>query len=388
MPEGINDYRLRADVDLDAIRSNIIQIQKGLSDHVKSCAVVKADGYGHGAVQVARAVSDLVDFYAVATIEEGLELREGGISHPILVLGYVHPSMYKTAVRERIRMTVYDSDMAEQMSIAAADASSGPALIHIKLDTGMSRIGFPVSDESAETVLQISRLPGIEVEGIFTHFANADDESPEKALKQLALFRSFTERLEQKGLKIPVRHCANSAAATWIPEAHMDMVRLGISMYGLYPSCYVRQITLTPAMSLKSHVIMVKKIPAGTSVGYGSTWTAPEDSMIATIPVGYADGYNRRLSNIGYVLIGGAKYRIVGRVCMDQMMVDVTRPLESSGDKASASPACDVKQGDEVVLVGKSGDLCITMEEISELAGSFNYEFACGISKRVPRIYR
>ena len=160
----------------------------------------------------------------------------------------------------------------------------------------------------------------------------------------------------------------------------MDMVRLGISMYGLYPSCHVRQIELAPAMALKSHVIMVKKIPQGTSVGYGSTWTANRDSIIATVPVGYADGYNRGLSNRGYVLIGGAKYRIAGRVCMDQMMVDVTEPLEGT--------ACKVSQGDEVVLVGQSGDLRITMEEISELAGSFNYEFSCGISKRVPRVYR
>ncbi|MBQ6369220.1 MAG: alanine racemase [Parasporobacterium sp.] len=386
MPEKYQYYRLWADVDLNAIRSNILKVQKNLSEHVRTCAVVKADGYGHGAVQVAEAVSDLVDFYAVATIEEGLELREHQIWKPVLVLGYVHPSMYESAIMNGIRLTVYDLSIAKGLSAAherlisqAGSEQVKDAPIHIKVDTGMSRIGFFPSRESVQVLKEIASLPGIRMEGIFTHFANADDETTERALDQLDVFRRFLSELEAEGLHFPVRHCANSAAATCLQEAQLDMVRLGISMYGLYPSCYVRQIPLEPAMSLRSHVIMVKKIPAGTPVGYGSTWTAPEESVIATIPTGYADGYNRGLSNKGYVLIGGAKYPVVGRVCMDQMMVDVTNPLEGKGG--------EVREGDEVILVGRSGDLYITAEEISELAGSFNYEFVCGISKRVPRIY-
>ena len=386
MPEKYQYYRLWADVDLGAIRSNILKVQKNLSEHVKTCAVVKADGYGHGAVQVAEAVSDLVDYYAVATIEEGLELREHQIWKPVLVLGYVHPSMYESAIMNGIRLTVYDLQIAQGLSAAherlisqAGSEQVKDASIHIKVDTGMSRIGFFPAPQSVQILKEIASLPGIRMEGIFTHFANADDETPDQAVRQLDVFRKVLAELEEQGLHFPVRHCANSASATCLKEAELDMVRLGISMYGLYPSRYVRQIELQPAMSLKSHVIMVKRIPAGTPVGYGSTWTAPQESVIATIPTGYADGYNRGLSNKGYVLIGGAKYRVVGRVCMDQMMVDVTHPIEGC--------AGEVREGDEVVLVGRSGDLCITAEEISELAGSFNYEFVCGISKRVPRIY-
>ena len=377
--------RLWADVDLNAIRSNIISLKKGLSKGTRICAVVKADGYGHGAVPIASSVDDLVDFYAVATIEEGLELRENRIEKPVLVLGYVHPSMYEEAIRNQIRVTVFDYKMAKALSdtwLRMVQDMDFPekqkAYVHIKADTGMGRIGFLPGEKSIETIRRISLLPGIETEGIFTHFANADEEEPEKTLKQLALFRSFVSETEAKGVHFSIRHCANSAAATWLRDADMDMVRLGISMYGLYPSRFVKQIRLKPSMSLKSHVIMVKKVPEGTTVGYGSTFTAPGERLIATIPAGYADGYSRALSNKGYLLINGAKYPVVGRVCMDQIMADVTEPLEG--------PAGEVKQGDEVVLIGRSGDLVITAEEIAELAGSFNYEFVCGISKRVPRI--
>ncbi|MBQ9030462.1 MAG: alanine racemase [Parasporobacterium sp.] len=373
-------YRLWADVDLGAIRSNIIKIQNNLPDQVMTCAVIKADGYGHGAAPVARAVEDLVNYYAVATIDEGLDLRAHEVIKPVLVLGYVHPSMTAQAIQNGIRMTVYDPETAQQISREALKAGQGQkAPVHIKVDTGMSRIGFFVNEEAADTVKKIADLPGIEIEGIFTHFANADDETPDNALGQLELFQQFLSMLKERGIEIPVQHCANSAAATQIPAAALNMVRLGISMYGLYPSRFVHQIPLDPALSLKSHVIMVKKIPEGTPVGYGSTWHAPGERILATIPAGYADGYSRSLSNKGYVLIGGSCYPVVGRICMDQLMVDVTEPSEGPG-----SP---VRQGDEVVLVGRQGDLEITAEEISELSGSFNYEFVCGISKRVPRIY-
>ncbi len=366
-------FRLWADIDLSAVRENIQNIQANLKPGVKSCAVIKADAYGHGAVEVARAIEDIVDFYAVATIDEAMELRGNGFAKPILILGYVHPSMYEIAVKNDIRLPVFDYETAAEISEAASGAGK-TARVHIKIDTGMSRIGIRPGAESAECVKKINNLSGVEIEGIFTHFANSDDKTADKARKQLDIFKAFIAELEVNGLNISVKHCANSAAATYLRDADMDMVRLGISIYGLYPSQYIHQIELKPALSLKSHVVMVKTIPAGTSVGYGSTWTADKKSVIATISVGYADGYFRSLSNKGYVLINGSKYPVIGRVCMDQIIVDV-----------SEKP--DVKRGDEVVLIGQSGDLRITTEEIADLAGSFNYEFVCGLTRRVARKY-
>ena len=365
-------YRLWAEVDLDAIRTNVQQLQKHLGKGVKTCAVIKADGYGHGALALAETLEDLADYYAVATMEEAMELRLHQVDKPVLILGYVHASQAEAAIRQEISLTVFNLEMAQQISDAAVRLHR-KARIHIKVDTGMSRIGFFPNPDSASIVRKISDLPGIELEGIFTHFACSDAESPASARRQLELFLTFIRMLEQLGIAIPVKHCANSAAATCLREADLDMVRLGISIYGLYPSEYIHQQELLPALSLKSHVIMVKTIPAGTCVGYGGTWTAERDSRIATIPVGYADGYLRSLSNKGSVLIRGAKYPVAGRVCMDQIMVDVT--------------GGQVEEGDEVVLIGKSGDLQITAEEISALAGSFNYEFVCGLGRRVPRIY-
>ncbi|MCF0229601.1 MAG: alanine racemase [Parasporobacterium sp.] len=366
-------YRLWAEVDLSAIRTNILNLQSSFTPGTKTCAVIKADGYGHGAQALAGCLADIVDFYAAATMEEAMEIRSAGVSTPVLILGYVHPVNGVSAAGNDIRFTVYDYDTARELS----DLCAGAGLklkVHIKADTGMGRIGFMPDEASADTVLAISRLPGLEIEGIFTHFANADDACPDSALAQLELFRKFIGYIEDRNVHIPVKHCANSAASTWIRETDMYMNRLGISIYGLYPSEYVHQTELIPAMTLKSHVVNVKTVPAGTCVGYGSTWTAAEERVIATIPVGYADGYMRSLSNKGSVLINGHRYPIAGRVCMDQIMADVTGPYE-------------VNKGDEVVLIGSSGDETITMEEISELAGSFNYEFACGLGRRIPRLY-
>lgn len=365
--------RVWADVNLDAIRSNIRAIQGNLKNTTKSCVVIKADGYGHGAVHVAQNVEDLVDFFAVATFDEGMELRSAGIGKPVLVLGYVHPSLSAAAARNEIRLTVYDMDNARKISEYAGRENTR-AVVHIKVDTGMGRIGFMPEEKAADIVAEIGELKGISIEGLFTHFANADAETPEYAMKQLKLFQDFSQMLQDRGILIPIRHCSNSAAATYLREADMDMVRMGISVYGLYPSAFVRQIPLQPALSLKSHVIMVKTVPAGTCVGYGSTWQAKRESRIATISVGYADGYSRSLSNKGYILIRGEQFPVIGRVCMDQIMADVTeRP--------------DVTEGDEVVLIGSSGAQCITAEEIADLSGSFNYEFVCGFGRRVPRKY-
>lgn len=368
-----NNFRVRADIDLDAIRKNIRSINRGLRKGTKTCAVIKANGYGHGAVQVAEKITDLVDFFAVATIDEALKLREHHITLPILVLGYVHHSMNEAAVKKDIRLTVYDYDMAKKISEAAKIARK-TAKIHIKLDTGMSRIGFPANKESIAEIKRIQNLPNIEIEGLFTHLFAADERSKASAMKQIMMFGEFGNDLSKAGVDIPIKHCSNSAAAINLSLANFDMVRLGIAMYGLYPSKYVKSIPLKPAMSLKSHITMVKTIKAGCSVSYGATWTADKDTVVATVPVGYADGYMRILSNKGYVLIHGKKAPIIGRVCMDQLMVDVTKISK-------------VKQFEEVVLIGKQKDAEITAEEIADLADTINYEIVCAVSERVPRVY-
>jgi len=365
-------------VDLNAIRSNIEKICSVINDGTMVCAVIKADAYGHGAVAVAGCVQDMVDYFAVATMDEAMELRRAGIRKPILILGFVHPHFCLSAADNDIRLTVFSYNYARKISDIVSTAGL-KVKIHIKLDTGMSRIGFACTDESLEDILKISRLPGIETEGMFTHFARADEESPAYALKQLDAFNAFYERMKKEGVTVPVRHCSNSAAATYLRESDLDMIRLGISAYGMYPSGFISQIKLTPALSLKSHVIMVKKISKGTHVGYGGTWTAVKDSYIATIPVGYADGYHRTLSNRGAVLINGCRYPVVGRICMDQLMADVT---PENPDKP-----CMVNEGDEAVLIGKSGENRITAEELAELAGTINYELTCSLSPRVPRCY-
>lgn len=368
-----NFFRICADVDLSAVRTNIINMKKGLKEGTKTCCVIKADGYGHGAVPIARAVGDLADFYAVAAVEEALNLRANGIDKPILILGYIHPDGFEEAIKNNIRLTVFDLETARLVS-ETAQALKTDAKIHIKIDTGMSRIGFFPDAESAGTIKEISALAGMEIEGIFTHLYASDSADKASAFAQVEKFNGFCGLLEENGVNIPVKHCSNSAAAISMPEANLDMVRLGIAMYGLYPSDDVHELKLVPALSLKSHIVMVKEIPAGTSVGYGGTYTAHKPVKVATIPVGYADGYFRLLSNKGYVLINGCTAPIIGRVCMDQFMADV-------------SDIPDVKKGDEAVLIGRSKDKTVTMEEISALAGSFNYEFACDIGKRVPRRY-
>lgn len=366
-------YRVWAEVDLDAVKENVLNIKKGLNEGVKTCAVIKADGYGHGAVPIAKKLKNDVDCFAVATFDEATNLRNHDIDLPILCLGYIHVENTQYAVRSQIRMTVFDLEMAERIDEFARDID-GTAKVHIKVDTGMSRIGFAPTEESMDIIEKIYNMNNIEVEGIFTHFAEADSDDLTSTAKQLDTFKKFCGALEAKGIHIPVKHCSNSAAATQMSEANMDMVRLGISIYGLYPSEYVHQITLKPALSLHSHVVMVKTIEAGTSVSYGATFTAEKSTVVATIPVGYADGYYRSLSNKGSVLINGKRAPIIGRVCMDQFMVDVT-------------DIPDVHRDTRVTLIGKDGDEEITMEEISELAGSFNYEFACDIGKRVPRVF-
>lgn len=366
-------YRCSADINLDAIRSNIKKAQKTLKDGVKTCAILKADGYGHGAVPIAKNIADLVDFYAVASFEEAMELVNNDIKTPILILGYIHYSFNEEAIKNDIRLTVYDYDMAKKISKSAIKVGK-TAKIHLKINTGMNRIGFKPSFENLEIIKKISRLKGVEIEGIFTHFHSADEKSLDSSFEQENLFKDYTKMIENMGIHIPVKHCSNSAATIRMKDANFDMVRMGILIYGLYPSEHVRQMKLKPAMTLKSHITTLKTIEKGDTVGYGATFTAEQEMKIATVSVGYADGYLRNLRNKGKVIIRGQIAPIVGGVCMDQIMVDV-------------SNIPDVKLHDEVILVGKSKGVEVPMEDVAELAGTINYEFACGITRRVTRRY-
>lgn len=366
-------YRVSARIDLDAIVWNMERTREKISEQTKIMAVIKADGYGHGAVVVARAIRHVADAYGVATLEEGLELRQAGIRKPVLILGPVPRQVYSEAIMQGLSLTVTNYDMAKCLSQEAGKAGK-MAHIHVKVDTGMGRIGFLPGEESLAEIQQIARLPDVELEGIFTHFATADENEKDRAYKQLSRFLSFTGQLEERGVTFFVRHAANSAAIMEMPEAHLDMVRSGITTYGLYPSDQVAkdQLKIRPAMSLVSQVIYKKVLGPGCGIGYGSSFVTGRETTVATIPVGYGDGYPRALSNKGRVLIHGKSAPILGRVCMDQMMVDVTDiPM--------------VQEGDVVTLLGKDGQEEITAEELATGEDSFHYEILCGIGKRVPR---
>lgn len=369
--------RVTAEISLEAIENNIKSMSEIIKPGTRILAVIKADGYGHGALQVAVRLEqmDCVFGYATATAEEAFKLRNNGIRKPILVLGYTFPDNYEDMIRLDIRPAVFKKETARQLSEAAA-AVGRTCRIHIKVDTGMSRIGVPCNDEGVGTALDISHYDRLEVEGIFTHFARADEPDKSSAGKQLDRFRWFLEQCSAQGLDPELKHCSNSAAILEMPEANMDLVRAGITMYGLWPSGEELDdsIRLEPAMSLKSSIVYIKTIGKGTEISYGGIYTTDRNTRVATVPVGYADGYPRSLSNRGYVLIKGKKAPILGRVCMDQLMVDVTDIPEA-------------EEYDEVVLLGNSGGETITAEELGDLSGRFNYEFVCAISDRVPRKY-
>ena len=362
----------RVKIDLDAISSNIDAIREKAG--VPVMAVIKADAYGHGAVQVARLLQEKCAFFCVSSILEAMELRQAGLSTPILILGHTPKEAFPTAIREGIRPTIYRMEDALALS-EAAQALELPARFHFAVDTGMSRIGFQVTPEDADVCARIANLPGLYAEGLFSHFATADCADLRRAEAQAARFAEFDVLLRSRGVIIPIRHLNNSAGLMNFATPY-EMVRSGIITYGMYPSDEVDPglLTIRPALQWLSRVTHVKTLPAGREISYGGTYVTKADTVVATIPVGYADGYRRNLSGRFHVLIRGQKAPILGRICMDQMMVDVT-----------AIPG--VQTGDQVTLVGSDGDETITMEEISALADSFNYEFVCGISRRVPRLY-
>ena len=368
--------RVCAEIDLDHFEHNLDEIKRLKAMKTKVCAVIKADGYGHGAVRLARVLEKREEIwgYAVATAEEGKELRKAGMKKPVLILGYVFPEDYKMLIRQEIRPAVYTMEMAQQLSEEALHLGK-KAKIHIKLDTGMSRIGFQCNEQSADLIAQIHQLPHIVIEGIFTHFAKADETDKTFTREQMKLYGKMTDMLKERKIEIPIHHVSNSAGIVDLPGYNLDLVRAGIILYGLWPSDEVQKenIDLKPLLTLKSHVVHVKELEEGRTVSYGGTYRVTGTKRIATIPVGYGDGYPRSLSNKGYVLIHGQRAPVCGRICMDQFMVDVTE-------------IDNVKTGDPVILIGRDGEEQITMEELGDLSGRFNYEFACDLGKRIPRV--
>ncbi len=377
------DYmRVYARIDIDAIKENLDNMKANIAPGTKMLGVIKTDGYSHGAVPIAQETESL-DYmygYAVATAEEALVLRRAGITKPLLILGYAFPYSYKQLIENNVRLTVFRRDTLKQLSEAVeelkGEGKSCKAIVHIKVDTGMSRIGIRPDEEGLSFVKETFSMENIEVEGIFTHFATADEADKSAAYGQLQQFEAFLKKIKDNGFSIPIRHCANSAAIIEMPQANMDMVRAGIALYGLWPSEDVSRevLSLKPALSLHSHIIYVKEIKEGTPVSYGGTYVAKEIRRIATVPVGYGDGYPRGLSGKGYVLVCGKKAPILGRVCMDQFMIDITEIPDACEDCL-------------VTLIGKDGEEVITMEELGNLAGRFNYELACDLGKRIPRVY-
>ena len=359
-------------IDLDAVEANISTIRDRVG--VDVMAVIKADAYGHGAIQVARLLQDKCAFFGVSSILEAMELRRAGIYNPILILGHTPVSAYPALVQAEIRPTIFHYEDALELSRAALRCEK-TAAFHFAVDTGMSRIGFQATEEDADICAKIAQLPGLQAEGVFSHFATADCQDLTEAKRQAERFDAFCAMLTRRGVCPPIRHMDNSAGLMNF-ENHYEMVRSGIVTYGMYPSDEVDKqvLSLRPALPWLSRVTHVKTLPPGRAISYGGTFVTQRPTRVATVPVGYADGYRRSLSGKFYVLIRGKRAPILGRVCMDQMMVDVTDIPE-------------VRLNDRVVLVGRSGDEEITMEQIAAAADSFNYEFVCGISRRVPRVY-
>lgn len=373
-----NYKRVYAAVDLDAVLYNMEQMKRNIAHDTKIMGIIKADGYGHGAVRIGRELErlDYVFGYGVATAEEAFILRRAGLRKPILILGATFPYCYEELIEKEIRPAVFRYDTLKELSSSAVGLGK-KAKIHIKVDTGMTRVGIRPDESGLSFVKKALSYNNIEIEGIFTHFARADEKDKESANRQLDMFSQFINRIETElGYRIPVKHCSNSAGIIELKEANMDMVRAGITLYGLWPSDEVSRdiVALKPALSLKSHIVYIKQVEKGVPISYGGTYVTEKGMRVATIPVGYGDGYPRSLSNKGYVLIHGRRAPILGRVCMDQFMVSVDDIPEA-------------EEGDEVTLIGRDEDAQITMEELGALSGRFNYEFACCLGQRIPRVY-
>ncbi len=370
--EGYN--RIYAGINIDNLRYNVKTMKSLVKPDMKVLLVIKADAYGHGSVEVAKRTLDLADYFGVATIDEAVELRNAGIDTPILIIGYTDRDNYDKLIAYNITQAVYDVEECKILSELALSKGK-KAKVHIKVDTGMSRIGFLTDDNGVNEAAKLKELEGLDIEGIFTHYAKADEFDKTAALGQKDKFKWFIEELEKKGMSFAIKHIDNSAGTMELKDNEFDMIRLGIVTYGLYPSDEVdKSVIIKPVMSLVAHIAHIKTLPAGVGVSYGWTFVTDKETRIATVTVGYADGYPRAQSGRGRVIIHGKYAPILGRVCMDQIMVDVTDIPEA-------------KLRDEVILIGSSEDACITVEEVAEPAASFNYELVCNIARRVPRVY-
>ncbi|KXS56652.1 MAG: alanine racemase [Candidatus Adiutrix intracellularis] len=367
----LSDRQTWVEIDLSAIQHNVRYFKSLLSPGTRFCAVVKANGYGHGATAVARAaLAAGADYLAVADLDEALTLREAGFNDPILILGYTPPAATRLVVANDITQTIFSLEQAQALAAAAVEFGR-PSKVHLKIDTGMGRLGvFPAL--AGELAGAISRLNGLELEGAFTHFAMADSADKNMTDRQLAVFKAALADIQDQGVALSIRHAANSAATLDLPETHLDMVRVGISLYGLAPSDECGQeAPLKPAMKLKTRVTQLKEVPAGTTISYGATYVTPGPARIATLPLGYADGWSRRLSGLAELSFGGRRAPIIGRICMDQCLAEV-----------SGLP--DLKAGDEVLLFGGPE---LPVEEVAGHLGTINYEVICLPDRRIPRVY-
>jgi alanine racemase len=364
------------EISLDAVKHNTMLYKEFIGEKVKMMAVVKADGYGHGAVPVAQAALEAgADYLGVAILDEAIQLREAGITQPILVLGYTPIRSIRQAILANVELAVFSEDVLDEI-IIQSNQLQVTVSIHLKVDTGMSRIGVQTSDEAIYLARKALYSKNVILKGIFTHFANADSEDPAYTLKQYENFQGVISDLYFQNISIPVKHCCNSAGTMNFPEMHLDMVRVGIGLYGLYPDASLinHTIQLQQAMTLKTKIASLKMVPKSQPISYGCTFVLSRDSMIATLPLGYADGLSRLLSNRGQFLLHGEKVPVTGRVCMDQTMIDVTNVPH-------------FQQGDEVTIFGNNGEAFQSIDEIAKLMGTINYEVVCLIGKRVPRVY-
>ena len=365
-----------AEIDLDAAKFNIRNIKK-IVGNKEVIAVVKADAYGHGAIDLAPIfINNGASKLAVAIITEALELIENNINVPIMILGYTPLEYGEVLIKNNIEQTVYDLEYAKELSKIALSLEK-KAKIHISIDTGMGRIGFLPNDESVKIIEEISALEGITIEGLFTHFATSDEENKEYTYEQFSKLKDITKKLEERGINIPLKHASNSGAIVDLPETYLDGVRAGIILYGYYPSEQVNKenLALRNVMTVKTRVCHVKELDKDMYVSYGRTFKTSKKSIIATLPIGYGDGYSRLLSGKAKVIINGKLVPVVGRICMDQCMIDVTDVGE-------------VKVGDEVIILGHDGDLKFNADDMAEAMGTINYEVLCMIKQRIPRVYK
>jgi alanine racemase len=374
------DYKFNrawAEVNLDNIAHNVKEIRRITDKKTEIMGVVKADAYGHGVMEVAKTlIENGVTRLAVSMLDEAIQLRQNGIDVPILILSYTDPRRAEEIILHDVTQTVFSHDLAEALSEAAVRLDKN-IKIHIKIDTGMTRVGFMPGYSAVKNVVRISKLPKIIIEGLFTHFASADESDKSYTNMQFERFMSIVSELNRIGIYIPVKHVCNSAGIIEYPEMHLNMVRPGIVLYGMYPSEEVRKdrIDLRPAMTLKANIILVKEVEADNCISYGRIFKTQRDSKIATLPIGYADGYTRLLTTKGRVLVNGQSVPIVGKICMDQCMIDIT-DVEGS-----------VNVGDEAVLFGSQNGNEIKIEDLADKIGTINYEIACIIGKRIPRVY-